>query len=187
MKKNILILIFITILFIPLLSLKHGVIGLSLRSLSPADSDYQKIYGKGVFYPELKLSYFIYKDYYLWAGYFSFSEKGLTPVLESEATSNQNYLFLGGGYKGIISKKFEYSIELGFFNVNFTESVMGKSIEESALGLTINGSIDFKINDSFSPFYSMGYCSASTNKVGNKSIKLGGLNFGLGLKFNFKL
>lgn len=94
MKRSILFLLSILLLFnLSIYSNEKFMISFSGNLLSPSDSNFKDIYGSLIFYPELNIGYKVYKNFYLWAGYGFLTKNGITPVLELETKSTQNYIF----------------------------------------------------------------------------------------------
>ncbi len=152
--------------------------------LLPSDKNFKNIYGKGLFYPELKAGVKVFKGLYLWVGYGVFSVSGTTPVLGREAKSDQKFLSGGAGYILHITKKFDYKIELGLFQASYKEKSMGEELSDSAIGFRIDGGVIFNLGRIFYVEISLGYLEAS-DTIENFAVKLGGFRTGIGLGLKF--
>ncbi len=149
-----------------------------------SDADYKKVYSKGTFYPELKIGYLIYKKIYIWSSFGILSAIGNITVLDDEAKSNQTYIKLGLGYRGIISKKLGYSMELGGCLAKYEEEAFGETNSDSATSFSIGLNIDYNFSKHLYSELGISYMTA-TDSIGNKSFKIGGINsfIGIGIRF----
>jgi len=183
-------LLFMSFLALLLLSSVNGfagerfMISVSGNYLLPSDTNFKDIYEKGLFYPELKAGFKVFKGLYLWAGYGFFSATGTTPVLKLEAKSSQKFLSGGAGYMIDIFKKFDFKVEVGLFHVSYTEESMGDKLSDFAIGYRIDGGMIFNLARIFFVEISLGYLTAS-DTIENFSIKLGGFRTGIGLGIKF--
>ena len=184
MKKTL------TILFILIVSAGWALAGENFQVrfignyLAPADSGYKDIYGKSMFYPELKAGYAFSSNFYLWAGYGFLNRTGETPVLKLEAKSSQNFLSLGLGYLGAFSDAFGYFAEFGLANVSYKEEAMGVEESGSVLGFRADAGLTYTVASPLFLSLELGYISTS-KKVNSVTIKPGGLKVGLGLGARF--
>jgi len=160
------------------------IFSVSGNYLLPSDKTFKDIYGKGLFYPELKAGFKVFKRLYLWVGYGFFSVNGTTLVLGREAKSDQKFLSGGAGYILHITKKFDYKIELGLFQASYKEESMGEELSDSAIGLRIDGGVIFNLGRIFYVEISLGYLEAS-DTIKNFKVKLGGFRTGIGLGLKF--
>ncbi len=160
------------------------MISASGNYLLPSDKNFKDIYGKGLFYPELKAGFKVFKGLYLWAGYGFFSANGTTPVLKLEAKSSQKFLSGGAGYLINITKKFDFKIEMGLFYASYREESMGEEVSNSAIGYRIDGGVIFNLGRIFFVEISLGNLRAS-DTIDDIPVKLGGFRTGIGLGLKF--
>ncbi|OGD09931.1 MAG: hypothetical protein A2Y86_00425 [Candidatus Aminicenantes bacterium RBG_13_62_12] len=151
---------------------------------SPADSGYRDIYGRSVFLPEVKAGISLTPAIYLWAGYGLASAEGETPELQSPAESSQNFLSLGGGYRGTISEKIGFKAELGLADVFYREEALGETVSGSALGFTAGGGLTYALGKTFFLQAEAGYLLAQKT-INDVKVKMGGLKAGLGAGIRF--
>jgi len=152
--------------------------------LVPADSGYKDIYGKSMFYPELKAGYAFSGDFYVWAGYGFLDRQGETPVLKLEAKSSQDFLSAGLGYRGGAADGLGYFVELGLANVSYKEEAMGVTEKGSVLGFRADAGLTYTVASPLFICLELGYISTS-KKVNEVTIKPGGLKAGLGVGLKF--
>ncbi len=152
--------------------------------LIPADKDFKDIYGKGLFYPEIKAGVKVFEGFYIWAGYGFLLAKGTTNLLAEEAESNQNYISGGFGYEGRISDRVRYKVETGTFYVNYREEAMGLKVSGSTIGYRIDGGLDIDVLKNVFLEIGGGYLAAS-DSIEGISIKLGGFKAGVGFGVRF--
>jgi len=152
--------------------------------LLPGDSGYKDIYGKSVFYPELKAGYAFSSDIYIWAGYGFVNEKGETPVLKLPAESSQKFLSFGLGYRGAFSDALGWFAELGLTNASYKETAMDVTESGSVLGFRADAGLTYTVASPLFLSLELGYISTS-KKVNSVTIKPGGLKLGLGLGLKF--
>lgn len=151
---------------------------------SPADSGYRDIYGRSVFLPEVKAGLSLTPALYLWAGYGLASAEGETPELQSPAESSQNFLSLGGGYRGTISSSLGFKAEIGLADVFYREEALGETVSGSALGFTAGAGLTYTLGDTFFLLAEAGYLLAQKT-INDVDVKMGGLRAGLGIGLNF--
>lgn len=188
MKRGLLISILVLFLMVPIYSAGSFSISFTGNYLSPSDDDYKDIYGSSVFFPELKLGYKIFNNFYLWAGYGMFSATGETPELKEETKSNQNFLSFGAGYNGDFTKKLGYIVELGAVSISYKEEAMELEISKKAFGFRADVGLVYNISSTFFAVVSAGYMSASdtiTVEGEDVKVKLGGVKGGIGVGIKF--
>jgi len=152
--------------------------------LVPGDSGYKDVYGKSVFYPEIKAGYALSDKLFVWAGYGFLGKKGETPVLKLEAKSSQHFFSVGAGYCGVLSGKLGYEADLGLMIVAYKEEAMETSASGTAFGFRVDAGLTYAL---FGPVFAaaeVGYLYAS-DKVNGETIKPGGFKAGLGLGVKF--
>jgi hypothetical protein len=152
--------------------------------LMPADSGYKDVYGKSVFYPELKAGYAFSADFYVWAGYGFVNKKGETPVLKLAAESTQNFISIGLGYGGAAADALGYFVELGLVNAYYKEEAMGVKESGSVLGFRADAGLTYVVASPLFISLEAGYI-ATSKKVNEVTIKPGGLKAGLGIGARF--
>lgn len=160
------------------------MVTVSGNSLSFADDGFKEIYSSSVIYPELKVAYTFYRGVFLWAGYGFYSKKSLTPVLQLETKSSQQFLSGGIGYISRISRGVEYTGDIGIFSGSYKEEALGIKLTGSALGFRIDSGLLFRVTRMFFVEMSVGYMTAS-DTVDDLKIKLGGFRAGVGLGARF--
>ncbi|MCP5052920.1 MAG: hypothetical protein GY940_37470 [bacterium] len=89
-----------------------------------------------------------------------------------------------------MSIHFGYKAEIGVFSAGYSENAFALDEEVevtgSAIGVRIGGSVVYKITDRLFMEMSFGYLAASTyDSIEDISLKLGGLNGGIGLGIRF--
>ena len=188
--KRTLLFVLMLMVFLVVLGKGNGFAGdrlmvaASASYMSPGDEDFKNFYGKGQFYPELKVGFKVSQRFYLWAGYGWFSAKETTPVLNLEAKAKQQFLSAGLGYLFKISSKFNYNVEAGLFFVNYKEEALGAEISDSTTGFRLDNGVRFYMNQRLFVEISLAFLTAS-DVIENRSIKLGGSKTGIGLGVAF--
>jgi len=152
--------------------------------LVSSDSGFKDIYGSGNFYPEIKVAYKVYKDFYLWTGYGFLSNTGTIAVIEEEAKSRQDFLSIGAGYYGKVINGLDYKAEAGLCYVNYKEEAMELEQSGSAIGFRIDGALLYPVYRNIFAGATLGYMHGS-DKIDDISIKLGGFKAGIALIFRF--
>jgi len=152
--------------------------------LVPGDAGYKDVYGKSMFYPEIKAGYALSEKIFIWAGYGFLCRKGETPVLKLEAKSSQHFFSLGAGYCGILSEKLGFEADLGLVMVSYKEEAMQTSASGTAFGFRADAGLTYAL---FGPVFAvaeLGYLYSS-DKVEGETVKPGGFKAGLGLGVKF--
>jgi len=152
--------------------------------LFPADENYADVYGSTVIFPGVQAGYFLSDTLMVWAGYGYLHRSGTTPVLEENATSTQHLLKLGAGYKWGISDNLGFTVQAGIFHVSYSEEALGEEVSDSAIGLTLEGSLNLAFSRTLFGLVFLGYDYA-TDEVNGTDIKLGGITAGAGLGIAF--
>jgi hypothetical protein len=184
MRKTLFVSVMVFIFCTSVFSGEKFMISVSGNYLNPSDSGFKDVYGNSVYYPELKVGFKFYGDFYLWVGYGFFSKKGTTTELEQEAKSTQHFFSFGIGHDGKISEKLGYKVELGGFNADYKEEAMGEDVTGSSIGYAVETGILYRVWSSLFIKISAGYLSAS-DKVEEVEIKLGGFKAGIGVEARF--
>lgn len=180
------ILILIVLFFAPTASgsEKKGLVLLSASYFGYSDSRHKEVYSSGNIYPEIKVGFKTYRDFYLWGSYGFLTADGVTPVLEEATKINYHHMSIGGGYSGNFSERLVYLIELGLFYVNYREKAMGEEVSGSSVGFRIGGGIIFNISKVLFTEVSVGYLHAQ-DKVEDITLKLGGFKAGIGFGIRY--
>lgn len=152
--------------------------------LLSSDLDFKDIYGKGNFFPEIKVSYKVYKGLFLWSGFGFLSTTGTIPVLEEEASSKQNFFSLGAGYSNKIMNELAFKAEVGLFLASYEEEAMEIEENGSAIGFRIEGALLYPVIKNLFVEATLGYMFG-TDEINDLSIKLGGLKAGFGFTVTF--
>lgn len=148
----------------------------------PSDGDFKDIYGSSVIYPRVKAAYKFGDHIYAFFGCGPFNITGETPVLKEESKSKQKICQIAAGYEGDISDKMQFRLEAGGANFTYEEEAFGESVDGSKFGIYLGGSMVYNFSKSFFATFNLGYMGAS-DKIGEVSIKLGGVHTGIGIGF----
>ncbi len=149
-----------------------------------SDDDYKNVYSDATFYPELKIGYLVYKKIYVWTSFGILSTIGNIEELDVEAKSNQTYMKLGLGYRGLISKKLGYSMDVGGFLAKYKEEAFGETNSDSAMGFSIGINVNYNISKHLYSEFGISYMTAK-DSIADKSFKIGGINSFIGIGFRF--
>jgi putative salt-induced outer membrane protein YdiY len=152
--------------------------------LSPNDSAFKNVYGKGGFVPEIRLQYDLGPSFYLWGGAGIFAKKGHTPQLQTEAKSQQLYLSLGVGYNLKLSEKMSLRVGPGLLLVSYKEEVADAEQSASRIGFRADGDLFYSFTDNFLAGLTVGYLEAS-DTAANVKFKMGGFKVGGSIAFRF--
>ncbi len=149
-----------------------------------SDDDYKKVYSDATFFPELKIGYLIYKKIYVWTSFGILSATGDIEELDEEAKSNQTYMKLCIGYRGIIGKKLGYSMDIGGFLAKYKEEAFGEINSDSAIGFSTGISLNYNFTKRLYFVLGLSYMTAK-DSIADKSFKIGGINSFIGIGFRF--
>lgn len=163
---------------------KKGLVILSTSYFGYTDSRHKEVYSSGNIYPEIKAAMKIYRDFYVWGRYGFLTANGVTPILEEAAKLNYHHISIGGGYKGNLSKKLDYLVELGLLYVNYRETAMGEEISGSSVGFRLGGGLIFNISKVLFTEVSLGYLHTN-DEVEDITLKLGGIKAGIGFGIRY--
>ncbi len=167
--------------------LMAGGLSLSLSAdlMRPRDDRYRQIYGKLSFLGEVRASYCIYGDYYLWAGYALLPDRGHTlPRLSLRTTIYQHFFSIGVGFRERLLKSIGYKVELGGTYVFYKESALGTSATGGGLGFRGEAGIVFFLSKKYFSELTFGYI-AGFERQEIETLKFGG--FKAGVTFGMKL
>lgn len=157
--------------------------------LSSADEGFQDFYGKSHFYPEVKLGIKIFKGFYLWGGFGSFTATGETePLLQEETKWTQRFISYGGGYKAKLSSAIAANLRLGILLTKYKEEALELVVDKSDSGFIVSGGLIFHIGTIFFTELEIGYLSVSDEIIYDdivNSIDLGGFKAGIGIGVRF--
>lgn len=188
MKKVFKISLFIVLVSILSVKLKAQEekfkVSLAGNLIISSDPDFEEIYGKWNFCPEIKLSFKMYKAIFLWAGYSFLSDTGTVPVLEEEAKSKQSFISFGAGYYGKVVNNLAYKAEVGLFYASYEEEAMEIKENGSAIGFRVEGALLYPVIKNLFVEATLGYMFG-TDEINDLSIKLGGLKAGFGFTVTF--
>ncbi len=168
-------------------SLMAGNLSLSLSAdlMRPRDERYRQIYGNLSLMGEIRASYCIYGDYYLWAGYALLPDRGHTlPRLSLESTIYQHFFSFGVGFRERLLKHFGYKVELGGSYVFYRESALGTSATGGGFGFRGEIGLVFFLSKKYFTELNFGYIAAY-EKQEIETLKFGG--FKAGIAFGMKL
>ncbi|MGD0782594.1 MAG: hypothetical protein ABSA30_07020 [Candidatus Aminicenantales bacterium] len=153
-------------------------------ALWPTDGNYKAVYGKAVFFPEIKLTYALGGDFFVFAGYGLISVSGTTPILQSETQSTQHFISAGAGYDASLSGNLAFEIAAGLFFAAFKETVADDEASGSAIGFRADAALRYGFSPRFFAQLGLGYLTGS-DTVDGVPVKLGGLRAGLGFGYKF--
>ena len=180
MKKTGILCMMLLFLGVSIFSQDSFLVSATGKFLFPSDEDYKNIYGDNVLFPELKVEFNVFNDFYVWGGYGFLTATGETPVLKEEAKSTQHFISFGLAYISKISKSVGFKIEAGGIYASYKEEALGEVLKDSVFGFCAEGGILIFIGDSFFIQAVIGYISASDKHEGEE-IKIGGFNAGVGV------
>ena len=180
------ILILIVLFFAPTASgsEKKGLVLLSASYFGYSDSRHKEVYSSGNIYPEIKVGFKAYRDFYLWGSYGFLTADGVTPVLEEATKINYHHMSIGGGYSGNFSERFDYLVELGLLYVKYREKAMGEELSGSSVGFRLDGCLILNINKVLFTVVTLGYLFAK-DEVEDITLKLGGIKAGIGFGIRY--
>lgn len=188
MKRGFLASVLVLLLIVPIYSAVNFSVSFTGNYLSPADTNFKDTYGTGVFFPELKLSYKVFNNISVWAGFGLLSVTGETPGLLEDAKSSQNIISFGVGYSDNFTPKMGYKVEVGAAYFSYKEEALEEEISDSATGFRADFGIFYNITDTFFAEVIAGYMSASDTLTlfgEDVDIKLGGFKGGIGVGIRF--
>jgi hypothetical protein len=159
-------------------------LAISGNALWPSDGNFKTVYGKTFFQPEVRLTYALSEEFFLYGGYGFLSASGLTPIFQSDAQSTQHFFSIGGGYGASLGENLGFQIGAGIFLASYKETVADVSVTGSAIGFRADAALRYNISSKFFALAGLGYMTASDD-VDGVSIKLGGLRAGLGFGCRF--
>jgi tetratricopeptide (TPR) repeat protein len=157
---------------------------LNFNQSFPADRNYKELYGNNRFFVGLHLGYRVFRDLLLWLGYGSTTAKGVIPILELNSEAEQRFVSLELAYQLKLWKNLKCQFRAGLVPIQYKETVAFDEIKDSALGFQVGGDLLYHLNRSIYAGVAIGFLSAS-DTIGEKSVKLGGLNAGLALGLKF--
>lgn len=183
MKKLISIIFVVFFAAAALSSANRFIVSFSGNYMTSSDSVYKKVYGSSEFYPEFKAGVRIVNNFYMWAGYGFLSAKGQTyPNLNLDAEAGKKYLSAGILYLG--RGKATYRIDVGLLHVNWEEKALNRSNKGTAFGFRFGAAFVYNWSSVLFTEISSSYLLAS-DKIGDISLKLGGLTAGAGIGLRF--
>jgi hypothetical protein len=157
-------------------------IKLNLGYMQSSDESYRDLYGSGTVFPQVRAGYRMARNVYIWAGYGAVSGQGIIEEVDSEASSNQSFLFFGLNYNKNLSRMLGFKVEASVVSVNYKESALDTELKDSTKGFNVETGIVFNFSKNLFSELSAGYIIASDIVV-DKKIKLGGFTAGLGLGY----
>ena len=205
--KRKLILILVIFLSSVFISAQSVILSVSGNRISIADSEDEALYGGIGYFPEGKIAFRLKGNVYLWGslGFFStrydwqeWSNKGVVAA-DVQGENVLDKLIISGGlgyYMGFLRKsdfsiRFELgvcritnSIELSKNMIQTNEPVSAEEQKEAGLGIRGNVGVTYGIYKNLFAEVTGGYLLA-TDKVGDKRVKLGGLQLTMGLGIAF--
>jgi len=184
MKKATLIIAVIMILSVLTYADSRFMVSVSGNLLMPSDEDFKVIYSSSVIYPEVKAGLKIYDNLYAWSAYGFFKKDGVTPVLDIEVTSTQNFLSFGAGYLVKLTEKLSLDIAAGLASISYKEEAMGIEISGSKMGFQADAGICLTLWEGFFTILHAGYIGAK-DTVNSLEVNLGGIQFGIGIGIFF--
>ncbi len=179
-----------TFLLLTLFSFSFGKINgfseISLNLLLPADQNFKDAYSNTVFLPSLYAGIHIYRDFFVWAGYRLFTQKGETTALKDEIKYTEYDTGVGLGYSKELNESLSVAIYSGFYFIAFKEELTGseKVSRDSTLALTAGVSVKYKIKNPFYVLIGANYTGGQNNSY-NPPAKLGGIIAKAGFGINF--
>lgn len=178
--KKILGIVFVLVLSTGFISGGDTVsVSASINYFGHADSNYADVYGNGALMPELQLHVAVGENFFAGAAVGFFSQSGETPVLEMEATSNQTVIFLGGGYRSMVSDKTGFLFKAGLVDVIYKEEALGLEATGSVIGAGFGTALTVSLTEKIFGQVQLGYIIAS-KEIDGETAKFGGFKAGLG-------
>lgn len=157
-------------------------LSLGANMIRPTDATYRSIYGNKAVYPELAISFRVFRGLCLTGHLGQFTRKGTTPELGLETQARQGYIGAGLGYLQRISGLFCVQLGAGAAAMRFSEDALDTHIEGNKLGFMTEGAIYYMPEEGQGFFLGLkvGYLAAKVNDVasevaGAQSVSLGGL------------
>jgi hypothetical protein len=149
--------------------------------LRNADPFYRATYGPSASFPEIAVAVRIHRDLYVMAGFGTVTKRAIVPDFETEATSNQNYLWAGLGCIPTLKGPLKAKIEIGLADLMYSEEGLGLTAAGSKIGYQVQAGLVVMMKSLFAGI-DFGYFAAS-DKVGELKIKLGGSRIALSAGF----
>jgi hypothetical protein len=184
MKKRALIVIMLVLLAGTSRAQEKFSLVLTGSALMPQDSNYKTVYGKTIFFPELRLAYALGGDFFVFGSYGLLSASGTTPIFQSAAKSTQHFISAGAGYAGPLSGDLGFEIAAGLFLAAYKETVEDTAVTGSTIGFRADAALRYSFSSTFFAQLGLGYLTGS-DTVDGTSIKVGGLRAGLGIGYKF--
>lgn len=176
--------IFLLLLF-PVFLRAGFMLSFSGNYILPRDPNFKKIYGKGMLYREIKLSYTFYEDYYVWGSYGVGGKTGETqPYFHMKTSISQNYYSGGLGFSEDFAKNFGYKLELGFAAIKYREKAFGTESQGGGLGFRVETGLVYKFSKKLFSELSIGYISG-IEKNNISILKLGGIKIEVSIGIRF--
>jgi len=187
MKKKIFLLIISLLVSIPTFPKDKFTISLVDNLLLSFDKDFRQTYANGAFFPELKIEYLIYKNFFIYSAFGFHKKETETENFSIHSKSKHSIFSFGGGYNWETSDKFSYKGGFGFFYILYNGKIQNNKSKDSGSGFRIDLDIIYYISKSFFAKVSIGYLCAlnEINDINNILITPGGFKLGLGLGVNF--
>jgi hypothetical protein len=151
---------------------------------SGSSGGYQKIYGKLVFMPEIKIIGLIFRNFTAWGSLGFISKNGYIEEVAEPSKIQQTMFGIGIGYAHKLSAVLRLRGELGLAFISFQEQAMEETANGSGMGWKIGANLDYFIGEKMFVTLVTAYCTASDEAETGK-IKLGGFQAGVGLGVAF--
>ena len=163
-----------------------GFSDISLNLLIPADQNFKDAYSNSVFLPSLDVGIHIYRDFFIWAGYRLFTQKGETTTLKDELKYTEYDTGLGLGYSKELNESLSIALYSGFYFIAFKEELTSSEevSRDSTLALTVGASVKYKIKNPFYILIGVNYTGGQNNSY-DPPAKLGGIIAKAGFGINF--
>ena len=115
MKKLIPFVLLVVLLAGTSLAQEKFSLVVSGSALWPSDGNFKTIYGKTVFTPEVKLTFALSGEFFLYGSYGFLSASGQSLVFQSNAQSTQHFFSAGAGYGSSLGENLGFQIAAGLF------------------------------------------------------------------------
>lgn len=184
MKKTLLMAVVLVVLVLPVRSGERFSLSITGSYYAPSDDGYRTIYGKGMMVPELKAGIKLYRGLYAWLSYGHLRSEGTLPVIGDAATSTQHLVSAGAGYRWVLSGFLELGLQLGSFNVIYSEETPGDRESGLAYGYRADIHCVVFIGDHLFMGVSGGYLRAAKS-VDSTTVTFGGFRGGLEIGYRF--
>ncbi len=167
-------------------------IDISTSFLKPADTEYAKIYGDKIFYPEIITGIKLFKDIYIFGAYGFLNIKGDIVDIGADvnASSKQSFMSFGIGYEFMAKKRISLKISGGIVLINYEEraylsDILLDNYSGENTGYKLDMGLFYNFSKNFNISVNAGYFHSQNTTDNKKKLSFGGIKAGVGLGIKF--